>query len=141
MVSVMIATPKARCKDPRSFDPDLQQDSLLWSMLLQLARDQEQKSGFVATEEEPGLYGGLYLLRCDGTTLRPNEQWGYVLQPVIDPSGDCGWVSREDYQAEAKRLLDPHREKLLGLVGTLAKALGGRMPGEYADAADVLADS
>jgi len=118
----------AACEDPRSFDPDLQEDSILWSMLLRLAYEdtppQDGEDDDVENGGKPlGLYNALYLLRCDGITLQPNRRWGYVLQPVIDERGDCGWQSREAYQAEARRLLDPHREKLLELLGLLGKIM------------------
>lgn len=117
--------------DPRSFD--LKEDSLLWSMLLQLAYEKYPPAEAEDDDKKPlGIYNALYLLRCDGTKLRISKKHGYGLVPEIDLDGDRGWTSLEAYQAEAQRLLKPHHEKLQQLIGILAKALDGRMPGEYA---------
>ena len=109
--------------DPRGFDPDLQSDSITWEFLLRLAWEKEQRDGFVATEDEPGLHGGLWLLRCNGVRLLRDTGFGYRLEPTIDGCGDVGYENVEAYRAETKQLLDPHRDQLLELLKTLGKAL------------------
>ena len=96
---------KQMFRDPR---PDLGEDSILWSMLLELAYD-----------VDPELYGRLHGMRCQGTMLKRSQRWGRVLVPMIDASGDTGWRSRAEYDAEKRKWLDPYREKVIWLLGKI----------------------
>lgn len=113
--------PRPPWADPRSFDPDLQADSKLWEVLLRLVWEHEKRTGFEATEDTPGLYGGLWLLRCNGVRLVKDRKFGYRLVPTIDGTGDVGHESEEAYRSEARELLDPWKEELHRLLQQAGK--------------------
>lgn len=123
---VETATRDVAFQDPR---PDLQEDSSLWRILLE-----------VAHKANGNLYGALHGLRCIGTRLERNKQWGLALKPILPgdkianyggsagPAGSGGetitavrgiitdWASVEDYKAVAQEYLRPHHDVLLGLL-------------------------
>ncbi len=91
--------------DPR---PDLNEnygDSVLWTMLLELAHN-----------ADPNLYGALLGFRCQGTTLKKNVRWGHILTPAIDPKGDIAWRSQKEYDEEKRKWLDPYRKEIIALL-------------------------
>ena len=106
--------------DPR---PDLAEDSILWSLLLEIAR-----------ETNPQLAANLHGMRCEGTRLKRSEKWGLAMEPilpgdeveaesgvsegrvkVVAESGITGWRDRDDYKAAAQEYLQPYHEELLKL--------------------------
>ncbi|WP_371366268.1 hypothetical protein SRRS_07030 [Sporomusa rhizae] len=94
-------------QDPR---PDFQEDSDLWVILL-----------IEADKVDVKLWDALLGFRCVGTRLFPTEGGGYVIRPHIDPTGDCGWKSIEEYKAEAARWLAPFGEQVKELLKNLAR--------------------
>ncbi|MFA6998790.1 MAG: hypothetical protein WC198_06495 [Victivallaceae bacterium] len=91
--------------DPR---PDLSEDNILWSILLELAN-----------ETNTQLAANLHGFRCAGTRLRRNAKWGLVMEPILPgpgvEDGVTDWRNREDYKTEAEKYLKPYHEELLGL--------------------------
>ena len=57
----------------------------------------------------------LEYLRNTGCQLVPDSQYGYKIQPIIDPTGRNGWESVEHYQAEVV-CLDPYVKDVLILL-------------------------
>lgn len=94
-------------QDPR---PDFTEDSDLWVILLVEADKIDVK-----------LWDALLGFRCVGTRLFPTENGCYVIRPHIDPTGDCGWKSVEEYKAEAARWLKPFGEQLKKLLKDLGR--------------------
>lgn len=103
-----VTNKKISFHDPRPDLGETEGDSILWSMLLELAHD-----------VDPNLYGALHGMRCQGTRLQKSPKWGRVLVPMIDASGDTGWRSRAEYDAEKRKWLDPFREKVIWLLGKI----------------------
>jgi hypothetical protein len=114
------AKERNRIPDPR---PDLAEDSALWSLLLNLAR-----------ETNPQLAANLHGLRCEGTRLRRSAKWGLAMEQILPgdevevdagggegrvkikaTDGITGWQNREDYQAAAQEYLRPYHKELLEL--------------------------
>ena len=114
---------------------DMPEDSRLWIELLGMIRRSVEKK-LEAIGWQPGdtlqnaetikdlyFYGHLQFIRFSGTRLKPSEQWGFVLEPVIgEQEGEGGkdgcWESREQYE-RMKKILDPHRKELVQLLGRL----------------------
>ena len=94
--------------DPR---PDIDGDSDLWVTLL-----------VAADLIDPRLSDSLFGFRCVGARLLPTEDGKYVMRPHIDPSGDCGFRSQEDYRDEATRWLQPFAPQFKLLLANLAEA-------------------
>lgn len=95
-------------QDPR---PDIDDDSELWVTL-----------PVEADKLEPKLWGALLGFRCIGARLLPVEGTeAYALRPYIDPSGDCGFRSQEEYRDEAERWLRPHEAQLKFLLANVQK--------------------
>lgn len=104
--------------DPRA--EDMTEDSQQWIRLFELVRGEGE------TKSNAYFYGHLGFMRLMGTRLKPSEQWGFVLEPVVGESsgGDSSvsnscWASREQYE-KSKRVLDPYRNDLVKLLGCLA---------------------
>lgn len=95
-------------RDPRPDLNELGHDSELWVQLLQLANEADSK-----------LAGILHGFRCQGTILRKNPRWGYVLQPVINSK--IGWSSQDDYNRQRAKWLDPYRQDIIKILGALAR--------------------
>lgn len=94
--------------DPRT---DIDNDSELWVTLLVLA-----------DKIEPQLWGALLGFRCIGARLLPvTNSEAYVLRPHLDPSGNSGFRTQEEYKAEAERWLRPHAAQLKQLLAELGK--------------------
>ena len=94
--------------DPR---PDIDGESNLWVTL------------FVAADLiDPRLSDSLFGFRCIGARLLSTEDGKYVIRPHIDPSGDCGFRSQNDYRDEATRWLQPFAPQVKLLLGNLAEA-------------------
>lgn len=94
--------------DPR---PDIDDDSELWVTLLVEADKMDTK-----------LWDAFLGFRCIGARLLPTVDGGYVLRPHIDPSGNGGFRSQEEYKEEARRWLHPHKEQIKILLSNLEKA-------------------
>lgn len=88
--------------DPR---PDMAEDSVIWSKLLQLAMD---KHG----EELAGILHGF---RCGGTRIKRGRN-GYVLRPDVDPTGTVAWPSIEEYEEMRDKYLASWREEVTALL-------------------------
>lgn len=69
----------------------------------------------MADKLDPELAGILQWLRNTGTTLVPDEKFGYKLVPYV---GDEGWNSVKEYQNESKALL-PYRSQLILMLKKL----------------------
>lgn len=95
-------------QDPR---PDFQEDSELWLIIL-----------VEADKVDVRLWDALLGFRCVGTRLFPTADSSYVIRPHIDPSGDCGWRSVEEYKAEAVKWLGPFGEQVKLLLKNLGQA-------------------
>ncbi|WP_371374448.1 hypothetical protein [Sporomusa aerivorans] len=94
--------------DPRT---DIDDDNELWVTLLVLA-----------DKIEPKLWEALLGFRCVGARLLPVEGTeAYALRPHIDPSGDCGFRTPQEYRDEAERWLRPHEAQLKLLLTNLKK--------------------
>jgi hypothetical protein len=102
--------------DPR---PDLTEDTVLWSIVLDVAR-----------ETNPQLAANLHGFRCIGTRLKRNRRWGLVMEPILpgkeagkragagvssDVSDITDWKDRDDYKALAQEYLRPYHAELLEL--------------------------
>lgn len=117
---------------------DMPEDSQLWIELLGMIRKSVEKE-LVAEGWQPGdavrnvgaiknlyFYSNMWFMRFMGTRLKPSEQWGFVLEPVImegEGEREGCWESREQYE-RMKKILDPHRKELVQLLGRL-KAVEG----------------
>ena len=92
--------------DPR---PDLVEDSVLWSLLLNVARETNSQ-----------LAANLHGFRCIGTRLKRNKKWGLVIEPILPEGGEggtesgvTGWQDRDDYKAASQKYLRPYHKELL----------------------------
>lgn len=47
----------------------------------------------------------LEIIRATGAIFVIDNQYGFVIQPVIDPEGKKGWTCMEQYNAERKYLM------------------------------------
>lgn len=90
--------------DPR---PDLKEDHLLWTRLL------DQANGL---DEE--LAGVLHGLRCGGTRIR-KVKGRYILRPDLDPTGRIAWERVEDYEELRDKFLKPFAQEVIQLLGGL----------------------
>jgi hypothetical protein len=68
---------------------------------------------------DPKLAGILEKMRDMGTLLEPNEEFGYVLRPVIDPNTFGGWATQYEYD-NYKKCLEPHTKTLIWALGKIA---------------------
>jgi hypothetical protein len=90
--------------DPR---PDIDEDKLLWVTLFLEADRVNYK-----------LSDALFGLRCVGARLEKTDT-GYVLRPVIDPTGNCGFKDWAEYREQADKWLKPFLGPLKGLLRDL----------------------
>ena len=72
-------------------------DSLLWMELFQIS----------CSMQHPNLASMLAYIRNVGARLIPDSQFGFLIQPVIDPTGFRGWPSQADYDREKQCLVTP----------------------------------
>ncbi len=84
------------------YSPD---DHELWMDLLQRANTRSRE-----------LYARLFYIRGCGTKLIPNQQWGFIFQPVI---GMNGWNNLEQYNQE-KTCLNDYGQQVIELLQTIA---------------------
>lgn len=80
------------------------EDHVQWLNLLQAAERKNRE-----------LYARLFYLRGTGTKMIPNQQWGFIFQPVI---GLNGWQSIEQYNQE-KACLNDYSNLLIELLNSL----------------------
>ena len=90
--------------DPR---PDIDGDARLWVTLFLEADKVNYK-----------LSDALFGLRCVGARLEKNDT-GYVLRPVIDETGNCGFKDWVEYRDQADKWLKPHLGQLKFLLANL----------------------
>jgi hypothetical protein len=62
----------------------------------------------------------LKYIRNTGTMLVPDQQWGYIIRPVIDPAGKQGWQSQQQYDQE-KQYLVPYGNQLIAALAELRR--------------------
>lgn len=93
--------------DPR---PDIDDGSEEWVTLLA-----------EADRINPKLWDALLGFRCIGARLLETTDGAYVLRPHIDPSGDSGFRSQEEYRLEAERWLKPNADQVKQLLANLRK--------------------
>ncbi len=96
--------------DPRS---DLK-DTVLWQQFLAATKD---------TDPSLELYSALLYMRARGTIFhklgKNNIGLKIGLCPLIDPTGDDGWPSQDEYNREKRKALDPVSGKLIELLGKM----------------------
>ena len=107
--------------DPR---PDLAEDSVLWSRLLALAKEETERLNNKTTVKQKqtgSFFGVLHGFRCAGTRLRRSETGSgmYVLRPDIDPTGERAWLSQEEYEQFRDRYLAPWKDVLVRVLQRL----------------------
>ena len=93
-------TGRPEFQDPR---PDLPEDTVLWTKLLELAWD----------SEAPDLFFTLHGFRCNSLRLIKGAR-GYVLRPEFDEHS--GWEDKADYEAARDKMLTPHRDEVARLL-------------------------
>jgi hypothetical protein len=81
----------------RDIYPYSPEDSFLWMELFQIA----------CSMNYANMASMLAYLRNVGARLVPDDQFGFVVQPVIDITGFRGWKSQADYDREKKCLTEP----------------------------------
>jgi hypothetical protein len=81
--------------------PFSQQDSNLWLELF-----------IIADKVNPDMAHRLEYIRATGAWLVPDNEFGYVIKPIIDPSGTNGWSSMEQYLKE-RQCLDPYIKQII----------------------------
>lgn len=107
--------------DPR---PDLAEDSVPWSRLLALAKEETERLNNKTTVKQKqtgSFFGVLHGFRCAGTRLRRSETGSgmYVLRPDIDPTGERAWMSQEEYEQFRDRYLAPWKDVLVRVLQRL----------------------
>jgi hypothetical protein len=93
--------------DPR---PDIDGDAKLWVTLFILAERINYK-----------LSDAMFGFRCVGATLEKQESGGYILRPVIDPTGNCGFKDWLEYRKQADKWLLPFVGPLKGMMRELGE--------------------
>ncbi|MBU2703898.1 hypothetical protein Ga0466249_005048 [Sporomusaceae bacterium BoRhaA] len=81
--------------------PELTNDSRLWLELFMITDSPDHR-----------LSDQLMIIRATGAILVPDQQWGYVIQPVIDSTGQKGWQSQQQYEQERQYLV-PYTQTLI----------------------------
>jgi hypothetical protein len=89
--------------DPR---PDLQEDSWFWLQMF-------------AGAEDPMFEGILHGFRCMGARILMGRAGGYIIRPTIDPKGEKGWKSQEEYNKDRDQWLEPNGNEIKRLLKTL----------------------
>lgn len=92
--------------------PDLQGDASKWAMLLRLAHENNEQ-----------FYGVLHGIRAGGTILKEAKTASgikrWILHPIIDPSGNKGWASQDEYNEAREKFLMPYKQELSELLSQL----------------------
>ena len=103
----------------RDLYPYSPEDSLLWMELFHIT----------AKWNLENLASMLAYIRNVGARLVTDEQFGYVIQPVIDNTGFRGWPSQADYDRE-KQCLAKHTPILIRALQELRRRYeAGRITG------------
>jgi hypothetical protein len=89
--------------------PELTNDSRLWLELFMITDSPDHK-----------LSDQLMIIRATGAILVPDQQWGYVIQPVIDSTGQKGWQSQQQYEQERKYLV-PYGNALISALADVRR--------------------
>jgi hypothetical protein len=89
--------------------PELTNDSRLWIELFMITDSPNHK-----------LSDMMMYIRATGAILVPDQQWGYVIQPVIDSTGQKGWQSQQQYEQERKYLV-PYGNALISALADLRR--------------------
>lgn len=94
----------------RDLYPYSPEDSFLWMELFCLCSYNEMASM-------------LAYIRNVGARLVPHNQFGFMIQPIIDPTGFRGWKSLEHYNQEKQCLTSPrdYTPVLIVLLGELRR--------------------
>lgn len=71
---------------------------------------------FTTIHENRELYSKLFFIRGGGTKLIRNQQWGIILQPIINENG---WENMEQYNRE-KQCLNDYKDEIVELLQRLA---------------------
>lgn len=71
---------------------------------------------FTTIHENRELYSRLFFIRGGGTKLIRNQQWGFILQPIINENG---WENMEQYNRE-KQCLNDYKDEIVELLQRLA---------------------
>ncbi len=80
-----------------NYSPD---DTKIWMEIFTIVHDNRE------------LYSRLFFIRGGGTRLIRNQQWGFILQPIISPDG---WESIEQYNHE-KQCLNDYKDDVVQLL-------------------------
>ena len=63
----------------------------------------------------------LEYVRNTGAWLVANQQWGFIIQPVIDPAGVTGWTSLDHYNAEGRHQLSVYSQQVVQALQILRR--------------------
>lgn len=88
--------------------PHSPQDSVLWLELF-----------LIADNISRPLAERLVFFRAVGAWLVPDQQFGYVIQPIIDPTGMNGWESIEQYNSERDKHLTEYCNEIVSALREL----------------------
>lgn len=69
----------------------------------------------------PELGDRLEFIRNVGGTLVPDPFFGFTIQPLIDPCGQCGWSSVKQYEDEGRQCLEPYFNKIIEALRELRR--------------------
>lgn len=95
-------------RDQYPYSPE---DSFLWLELFTIAS--------LANHE---LAQRLVIIRAVGASLILNAQYGFIIEPIIDPSGFKGWHSIEEYNYEKQQQnLNYYAPQLLNSLAELRR--------------------
>lgn len=92
--------------DPR---PDLTEDSILWTKLLELAIKRDKLCA-----------GVLHGFRCGGLRIS-KKPMGYVLVPMLNKPELSMWTTKEEYAIDRKKWLWPCTGMIISLLEALEK--------------------
>ena len=90
--------------------PNSPQDSRLWLELF-----------IIVDKINPDLAKRLEYIRTTGARLIMDRQWGFIIQPIIDPSGISGWSSEFEYQQEKSQYLNFYSNEIIAGLSELRK--------------------
>lgn len=85
-------------------------DSVLWIELY-----------FMAAVYDIGIADRLEFVRNTGAVLIMDDQWGFRIQPVIDPTGLNGWHSLQEYIQTGQAELRPCGDKITQFLKELRR--------------------
>ena len=115
--------------------PDSSDDSLLWMILLSLAREKvrREKNRWKPRSDDvlmqiAQLRRNLEGFRVEGTRIVKLDNGNYALRPVIGTNAknaEFGWRDEADYKRYAAKFLRPYHELLVELLGELRAVMVG----------------